>query len=184
MDIRRWFIKYWCVALVLTLVLVCVAAVAKATFNITSSAFKGNGMIPEKYSAYGDNVSPPLKWSNVPAKVKTFALICDDPDAPGGTFVHWVIFNIPADARELKAARPRTVILPDGVVQGTNDVGETGYYGPRPPSGTHRYYFKLYALSSRLDLKSDAKKADLLAAMKGKIIAQTQIMGKYKSPNK
>ena len=177
-------IRYLRVALVLALVLFCAAVFAKTSFKLASPAFKDKGMIPKKYSAYGDNISPPLKWSNVPAKVKTFALICDDPDAPGGTFVHWVIFNIPADERELKAARPRTVVLPDGVVQGVNDAGENGYFGPRPPSGTHRYFFKLYALSSKLDLKSDATKADLLAAMKGKIIAQTHIMGKYKSPNK
>jgi len=137
-------------------------------------------MIPKKYSSYGKNISPPLKWSGVPAKVKSFALICDDPDAPGATFVHWVIFNIPASARSLKENIPEGGTLPDGSIQGTSGTGAYGYFGPEPPSGTHRYMFKLYALSTKLDLQSTATKADVEEAMKGKILAQTLLIGKYK----
>jgi Raf kinase inhibitor-like YbhB/YbcL family protein len=171
-----------CVQVIFGLLLVClaVAALGKTSLVLVSSAFKHNGMIPKKYSGYGKNISPPLKWSGVPAKVKSFALICDDPDAPGGTFVHWVMFNIPASVHSLKENLPKSETLPDGTIQGVNDTGSNGYYGPEPPSGTHRYMFKLYALSTELDLESTATKADLLKAMKGKILAQTVLIGKYK----
>lgn len=168
------------VILALLLIFTAIAALGKSSLVLVSSAFKSNGMIPKKHSGYGENISPPLKWSGTPGKVKSFALICDDPDAPDGTFVHWVIFNIPASARSLKEGQSRSGTLPTGTIQGFNDFSSNEYVGPMPPSGTHRYMFKLYALSILLDLKSNATKSDLVKAMKGKILAQTVLVGRYK----
>lgn len=164
----------------LLLTLLAVSSYCKTSLVLSSSAFKNNGMIPKKYTGEGRNISPPLTWSGVPKKVKSFALLCDDPDAPNGIFVHWVIFNISETARSLSAAVPKSSVLPDGSIQGVNSFGNNGYDGPMPPSGTHRYIFKLYVLSEQLKLKSDAKKADLLKAMKGKVLAYTTLTGKYR----
>lgn len=147
--------------------------------KITSSAFEEGAMIPSKYTCDGENVSPPLSWSGAHAETKTFALINDDPDAPAGTWVHWVIYNIPGNQYELKEAILSKKELDNGIIQGTNDFRKTGYGGPCPPSGTHRYYFKLYALDTKLELQGDVTKDKLLEAMKGHILAEGQLMAKY-----
>ncbi|MFQ5866233.1 MAG: YbhB/YbcL family Raf kinase inhibitor-like protein [bacterium] len=148
--------------------------------KLTSTAFEEGGMIPKKYTCDGKDVSPPLAWSSVPTGIKSFALICDDPDAPMGTWVHWVMFNLPADSTKLTENIPLDKILPNGAKQGTNDFRKIGYGGPCPPSGTHRYYFKIYALDTELELEAGITKAQLLKAMKGHILAEGQLMGKYK----
>ena len=148
--------------------------------KVISPAFEEGGMIPSKYTADGQNISPPLKWEGVPDGTKSIALISDDPDAPVGTWVHWVMWNIPAEARELTENIPPDEDLPDGSRQGITDFRSIGYGGPAPPSGMHRYYFKVYALDMKLDLPSSSKKADLLKAMEGHILAEGQLMGKYK----
>lgn len=147
--------------------------------TITSSAFDDGEMIPRRYTCDGDDLSPPLTWSDVPDDVRSLALICDDPDAPMGTFVHWVLFNLPADARQLPEGVAAQASLENGALQGNNDFGNIGYGGPCPPGGTHRYKFKLYALDQPLDLQSGAKKSDLLEAMEGHVLADAQLMGKY-----
>ena len=152
----------------------------KMEIEIKSSAFENEGMIPRKYTCDGEDISPPLSWGAVPEETKSLALICDDPDAPLGTFVHWVIFNIPPDIHELPEAVPSQNILKNGAKQGKNDFGNFGYGGPCPPFGTHRYYFKLYALDTMLDLEPGIKKKQLLKAMEGHILAEGQLMGKYK----
>lgn len=149
-------------------------------FELTSSAFSNNGMIPSQYTCDGKDISPPLRWNNPPAKTKSFALINDDPDAPMGTWVHWVIWNIPASAIELKENVEKIGELAGGAKQGMTDFGRVGYGGPCPPSGTHRYFFKLYALDSLLNLAAGARKEELLKAMKGHILAEAQLIGLYK----
>jgi Raf kinase inhibitor-like YbhB/YbcL family protein len=148
--------------------------------KITSPAFADGGMIPPQYTCDGQDISPELVWESVPEGTQTITLICDDPDAPMGTFVHWVLYNLPADVRTLAENTPKGANLPNGARQGVSDFGRTGYGGPCPPSGTHRYFFKLYALDTQLDLPSGAKKTDLLAAMDGHILAGGQLVGKYK----
>jgi len=148
--------------------------------KITSSAFEDGGLIPAKYTCDGADISPPLQWQTVPEATKSIALICDDPDAPMGTWVHWVLFNLPPEARELAENTPADRVLPNGASQGTNDFGRIGYGGPCPPGGTHRYFFKIYTLDAQLDLAAGAKKRDLLKAMEGHILAQGQLIGKYK----
>jgi Raf kinase inhibitor-like YbhB/YbcL family protein len=146
--------------------------------KIQSSAFKEGEKIPSKFTCDGENVSPHLSWSDFPNGTKTFALIVDDPDAPGGIFVHWVVYNIPSNVTSLPEGTTFQN-LPKGANQGTNHFGDNDYGGPCPPSGTHRYYFKLYALDSEVQLKTGAGKRDLLIAMEGHILAEAQLMGKY-----
>ena len=148
--------------------------------EIKSAAFEQGGMIPRQYTCDGKDVSPPLAWSSIPEGTKTLALICDDPDAPMGTWVHWVLFNIPAHIKELPENIPPQKELENGAKQGTNDFPMIGYGGPCPPSGTHRYYFKLYALDTEIDLDAGITKAQLLKAMEGHILAEGQLMGRYK----
>ena len=148
--------------------------------KITSSAFAEGGLIPAKYTCDGADVSPPLQWEAVPEGTQSIALICDDPDAPMGTFVHWVLFNLPADSTELTEDVPADATLPSGAQQGTSDFGRTGYGGPCPPSGTHRYFFKIYALDTKLDLTGRVDKAKLLSAMEGHILGEGELIGKYK----
>jgi Raf kinase inhibitor-like YbhB/YbcL family protein len=147
--------------------------------KLTSTAFSEGGMIPAQYTCNGPDVSPPLNWEDVPEETKSLALIADDPDAPVGTWVHWVLYNLPADTHELQEDLPKTKVLPNGAMQGTNDFRKIGYGGPCPPGGTHRYFFKLYALDELVDLNPGARKKDLLDAMKGHILAECQIMGKF-----
>jgi len=148
--------------------------------KVVSLAFQEGAMIPADYTCDGKNVSPPLSWSGIPEKAVTLALICDDPDAPVGTWVHWVLYNLPASAKELPAGVPPEEKLASGAVQGKNDFRKLGYGGPCPPGGTHRYYFKLYALDKALDLKPGATKKELLKAMEGHTLAEGQLMGRYK----
>ena len=148
--------------------------------KIASSAFKDGGMIPKKYTCDGEEVSPPINWSGIPGNAKSIALISDDPDAPMGTWVHWVIFNVPADSKGFAESVPNQETLSDGARQGINSSRKIGYDGPCPPSGTHRYYFKVYALDTMLDLSPGATKNDLLKAMEGHILAEGQLMGRYK----
>ncbi|MBN2542455.1 YbhB/YbcL family Raf kinase inhibitor-like protein [bacterium] len=148
--------------------------------KVTSSAFEEGGMIPSKYTCDGEDISPPLAWSGIPEGTKSIALISDDPDAPAGTWVHWVLFNIPPDVTGLPENVPSSVKLENGAVHGTNDFRRPGYGGPCPPGGTHRYFFKVYALDTILDLRPGAAKAELVNTMKGHILADGQLIGKYK----
>jgi Raf kinase inhibitor-like YbhB/YbcL family protein len=146
-------------------------------FNLKSSAFTAGQPIPKKYTGDGEDVSPPLTWDGVPDGTKEFALVCDDPDAPSQEpWVHWVLYKIPPDVRELAEG------LPPGALQGRNSwtTGRTtGYRGPKPPSGTHRYFFKLYALSAPLSVGPGLDKSGLMRAVEGKILAQAELMGTY-----
>jgi len=153
---------------------------ATMALTVTSTAFKEGGMIPKRYTCDGDDVSPDLSWSGVPEGTRTLALICDDPDAPMGTWVHWVLFDIPPDVTSLPEAVPPQKILSNGARHGKNDFRKFGYGGPCPPGGTHRYYFKLYALNSAINLEVGIAKSKLLEAMKGHILAEGQLMGKYR----
>jgi hypothetical protein len=148
--------------------------------KITSSAFQDDGLIPAKYTCDGADVSPPLQWDTVPEGTQSIAVICDDPDAPMGTWVHWVLFNLPAETKQLAEKVPADKTLPSGAKQGTSDFRRIGYGGPCPPSGTHRYFFKIYALDTELALPAGATKRELLKAMEGHIIGQGQLIGKYK----
>jgi hypothetical protein len=148
--------------------------------KLTSSAFAEGAMIPVKYTCNGQDVSPPLVWADVPGGTRALALICDDPDAPAGTWVHWVAFNLPPDMAGLPEGVPAEKTPKMGGVQGTNGWRRIGYGGPCPPSGTHRYFFKLYALDELLSLSSNAAAKDVQAAMKGHILAEAQLMGRYK----
>ena len=147
--------------------------------SITSPAFKNGSPIPALYSCKGRDISPALLWSDAPAGTKSLALIMDDPDAPGGTWVHWVVYNIPASAVELQEASPAQANLADGSLNGTNSWGKLGYGGPCPPSGTHRYFFKLYALDTMLSLPSGANKQNLLSAMMNHILALVELIGTF-----
>jgi Raf kinase inhibitor-like YbhB/YbcL family protein len=151
----------------------------EATMKLTSSAFTQGQPIPAKFSCKGDDVSPALAWDEPPAGAQSLALIMDDPDAPMGTWVHWVLFNLPASARGLPEGVPTTAALADGSVQGLTSARGHGYHGPCPPSGTHRYFFKLYALDTVLTLTDKADKKALLAAMEGHILAQAELMGTF-----
>ena len=148
--------------------------------QVQSSAFKEGEMIPKKYTCDSADVSPPLSWDAVPEGAQSLALISDDPDAPMGTWVHWVLYDLPPLTRELPENIPPQKILKNGSKQGTNDFRKIGYGGPCPPGGTHRYYFKLYALDKELGLEPGMTKTQLLEAMEGHILAQGQLMGKYK----
>lgn len=152
---------------------------AVKTMKLESSAFEANGFIPPKYTCDRDNISPPLHWDEPPAGTHSLALICDDPDAPMGTFVHWVLYDLPPKTRQLAESVPVVAELPAGGVQGKNDFRKSGYGGPCPPSGTHRYFFKLYALDKKLELEPGAAKAQLLKAMEGHVLASAELVGRY-----
>ncbi len=147
--------------------------------KLTSKAFDHNGIIPPQFTCDGEDISPPLIWSEAPADTKSLALICDDPDAPGKNWVHWVVYNLPPSTCYLGEAVPEGRNIPDGGLQGINDFRKLSYGGPCPPGGTHRYFFKIYALDKMLDLEPGATKAELEVAMKGHIIAQQELMGRY-----
>jgi hypothetical protein len=147
---------------------------------MVSPDFSADATIPKKFTCDGPDVSPQLTWTDPPAKTQSFALIMDDPDAPVGTWVHWVIYDMPADARELAENVAKQEQLPGGARQGRNDFGKIGYGGPCPPPGkAHRYFFKLYALDTKLGLKAGAKKSDVERSMQAHIVAQTELMGRY-----
>lgn len=150
------------------------------SLKLTSAAFQPGGTIPKKFTCDGPDVSPALAWSGAPAGTKSFALIMDDPDAPVGTWVHWVLYDLPAGMHELAENVAKQEELPDGARQGRNDFRRIGYGGPCPPPGpAHRYFFKLYALDAKLGLKPGATKADVEKAMKGHVLAQGELMGRY-----
>ena len=146
-----------------------------ATAKITSPAFKQKEYVPSKYTCDGIDVNPPLAIEDIPPEAKSLALSVDDPDAPRGTWVHWVVWNISSTTKEI-----RENAVPEGAVQGMNDFGKQEYGGPCPPSGTHRYFFKIYALDTLLNLRSSTTKAMLESAMKGHILAEAEIIGLYK----
>ena len=141
--------------------------------KITSSAFENRGQIPSKYTCDGEDINPPLKFENVPERAQALALIADDPDAPSGTWVHWTVWNMPVSTTGIDEGNK-----PAGV-EGMTSFGSKGYGGPCPPSGSHRYFFKLYALDTELDLDMDADKEALEYAMQGHIIEQTELTGNY-----
>jgi Raf kinase inhibitor-like YbhB/YbcL family protein len=148
---------------------------------LTSATFPPGGPIPRPYTCDGEARSPALAWSEMPVETRSFALICDDPDAPRGTWVHWMLFNLPADAVELAPAVPQAPELPSGARQGINDGGDVGYGGPCPPHGhgPHRYFFRLYALDTMLNLPPEVKRPELDNAMTGHILAEATVMGTY-----
>ena len=149
-------------------------------FRLTSPAFRNGEVIPKRYTCEGLDISPPLNWSGYPSETKSFVLIVEDPDAPGGVFTHWIAYNIPADVNELKEGLEKVEKLPSGIMQGVNDFGRIGYGGPCPPPGKpHRYVFKLYALDVVLDLKPGASKDEVLKAMSGHILAEATLTGLY-----
>jgi hypothetical protein len=148
--------------------------------EITSTAFANEGMIPRRFTCDGEDISPPLSWKGMPGGTKSLALIADDPDAPRKTWVHWVVYNLPAESGGLPENVPPENTLADGGRQGTSDFGRIGYGGPCPPSGTHRYFFKLYALDAELGLAPGATKEELLQAIAGHVLAEAQVMGRYR----
>ncbi len=149
--------------------------------QLMSASFEQGQTIPSKYSCEGTDISPELHWENAPEGTQSLALITDDPDAPAGTWVHWVLYNIPADATSLPENQPKTETLESGIRQGRNNFLKTGYGGPCPPRGhgPHRYFFKLYALDTVLNLKQGASKVDLEQAMKGHVLAKAELMGRF-----
>lgn len=151
------------------------------SFALKTAAFSNGGEIPRKYTCSGDNVSLPLSWSGVPGNARSLALTVDDPDAPGGAWTHWLIWNLPASATSLPEGVSAAETLESGARQGRNDFNRIGYGGPCPPPGRpHRYFFRLYALDSRLDLKAGAGRSELEAAMKRHIVSQAEWMGIFK----
>jgi hypothetical protein len=168
------------IAVALALLLAAGAAGAQGgAMQLDSPAFDHGQPIPEKYSCDGQDVSPPLQISGVPDNARSLALLSDDPDAPPGDWVHWIIFNLPPDTASLPENVPPEPKLDNGAAQGVNSFRKMGYGGPCPPSGTHRYFFKLYALDTELDLKPGATKQELLDAMQAHTIEQTELMGTY-----
>jgi len=167
---------------------------ARRTIQLRSPAFADGGMIPQTFTCDGNDRSPPLEWSGVPVKAQSVVLICDDPDAPLGTWSHWVVFNLAPQVRALNEGIPPEETIaavvaetpgsadgkPTKARQGTNDFGKIGYGGPCPPSGTHRYFFRLYALDIQLELGSSATRSQVLKASEGHILAEGRLMGKYK----
>jgi len=150
------------------------------SIQIICAAFKEGESIPVKYTCDGENVSPALNWSGAPEGTKSFALICDDPDAPGRTWIHWVVYNIPATMTSLHEAVPMKKTVLNNIIQGTTSFRKIGYGGPCPPRGpAHRYFFKIYALDTELNLKAGASENELLKAMEGHILAKGQLMGRY-----
>ena len=148
--------------------------------QLTTAAFPAGGTIPQKFTCDGPDVSPALSWTDPPAGTKSLALIVDDPDAPAGTWVHWVLYDLPAATRKLPEGVGKDPELPDGSRQGRNDFGKIGYNGPCPPKGpAHRYFFKLYALDSKLELKPGSLKADVERVMKNHVLGHTELVGKF-----
>jgi Raf kinase inhibitor-like YbhB/YbcL family protein len=189
MNIRKFTLLFLLVALVALTVGGCGPSPTPAplpeeggqamAFELTSSVFAQGAAIPVKYTCDGDDISPPLAWGDPPEGTQSFALINDDPDAPVGTWDHWILYNLPGAARSLPEAVPSDAELPDGSRNGQNSWRRLGYGGPCPPSGTHRYFFKLYALDTTLDLAPGANKKQLLQAMQGHILGQAELMGVY-----
>ena len=154
-------------------------------FELTSRDFRHGEPIPAGFTCEGDGRSPALAWSGVPVETRSFALVCDDPDAPRGTWQHWLLYNLPAEAVELDAGVPPKPELPSGARQGINDSGDVGYGGPCPPPGKpHRYFFRLHALDIMLNLPPGVSRADLDQAMAGHVLAVGTLMGTYERPRR
>jgi Raf kinase inhibitor-like YbhB/YbcL family protein len=149
------------------------------SMNLSSPVFQPGEAIPDRYSRRGGNVSPPLVWSDVPENAKSLALVVDDPDAPSGTFVHWLVYRIPPNTTSLKEGMATREELPDGLRQGANDFGGLGYGGPQPPSGTHRYRFHLYALDRNPDVPPGAQRKEIESAIRGHVVEETELVGRY-----
>jgi len=169
-------------AMILGCHIIGVAAQTKGgvSMELSSQAFAPGAMVPAKYTCDGRNVSPPLMWKGLPEGTMSIALICDDPDAPAGTWVHWVYYDLALEIQELPEDIEPMGKPAAGGTQGKNDFGNLGYGGPCPPSGTHRYFFKLYALDTELNLPQGSSKKELLDAMKGHILGQAEMIGRYK----
>jgi Raf kinase inhibitor-like YbhB/YbcL family protein len=149
------------------------------SIHITSSAFENNGMIPMQYACDGQGTNPPISWTGMPAAAKSLAMTLEDPDAPSGLFVHWVIFNMPPSLTGLPAAMPTDAKLPDGTIQGLNGAGKPGYTPPCPPSGVHRYFWRVYALDTVLNLPETANRDDLFKAVEGHVLGWGQLNSRY-----
>ena len=178
-----------CKGIFLGVILTCVAAWSGAAEKargggkmgivVRSAAFDEGGLIPPRYTCDGADVSPPISLSGVPEGARSIALICDDPDAPAGTWVHWVVYDLSPDIKDLPEAVPPDKTVLGGAKQGLNDFRKIGYGGPCPPGGTHRYSFKVYALDAVTNLAPGARKDDLLKAMEGHVLAEGRLIGKY-----
>lgn len=149
------------------------------SLKLMSTAFRPGEMIPDQYSRKGGNLSPPITWSGVPVETQSLALVVDDPDAPSGLFVHWLVYDIPPGEQGLAEGQPAAEELANGERQGRNGFGDVGYGGPQPPSGTHRYFFHLYALDTELSVPAKASRNDLDAAIRGHVLEETELMGRY-----
>lgn len=168
-------------AFLLCLGSLAMGATAKATMQVTSTAFSEGQLIPEQYTCDAKNLSPPLQWTGVPEATKSLVLIADDPYAPVGTWVHWVLYDIPATFSALPEDLPKSQYTSQGARQGLNDIKHLGYGGPCPPPGKpHRYFFKLYALDTMLNLQPGSRKQDVERAMEKHVLAEGRLMGSYK----
>jgi Raf kinase inhibitor-like YbhB/YbcL family protein len=168
-------------ATILAGALIFLAGGSAMAFELQSPAFASGGEIPVKHTCDGPDLSPPLRWTEPPAKTKSFAFVADDPDAPVGTWVHWVLYGVPATLRELPEGVPARDTVPGIGTQGVNDFRKVGYGGPCPPRGpAHRYFFKLYALDTELALPPRKTKAEVLKAMEGHVLGEAELMGRYK----
>lgn len=147
--------------------------------RLFSSAFEEGGMIPQRYTCDGENTSPPLEWSAAPPGTQAYVLVVDDPDAPSGTFLHWLLYDIPASENGLTEGVGKNGTEAGGGMQGRNSFGEQGYGGPCPPSGSHRYYFRLYALQQSLRIPAGAKRTEVEQAMEGHVMDTAELMGRY-----
>lgn len=173
--------------LIAVLIMVCPLSVNAETkggsemkISVLSSAFTEGGMIPRQFTCDGANISPAISWSTLPEGTKSIAIIADDPDAPAGTWVHWLLYNLPPDLKGLPENIPAKETLASGGMHGMTDFHRIGYGGPCPPSGTHRYFFKVYALDTVLDLFPGAIKKRLLNAFEGHVLAEGELMGRYR----
>jgi Raf kinase inhibitor-like YbhB/YbcL family protein len=156
-----------------------ITAAEDSGFRLSSPSFQDNAEIPARFTCSGDGLSPALAWTDPPAGTQSFALIADDPDAPGGVFTHWVIYDLPSATHQLPEGIAHTAD-PEGARQGRNDFDKVGYGGPCPPPGSpHRYSFRLYALDKKLNLRGGAPKSELERALKGHVLAQTELTGRF-----
>jgi len=181
-SIMKMFTSLACLLLYHLMAAMVIAQTAEGgdLMKISSSAFEEGGTIPQKYTCTGEDVSPPLSWSDAPKGAKSLVLICDDPDAPVGTWVHWVLYALPPTITKLEEGVPPEGEVLNGAKQGRNDFGNLGYGGPCPPPGKpHRYYFKLYAVDMKPELKPGATKAEVLKTIKGHILDESQLMGRF-----
>ena len=173
--------KVFSIVVLLGMIVQVWPAFARDGLAVTSPAFMEGGMIPVKYTCKGTNISPALSWKGAPAGARSFVLICNDPDAPAGNWMHWIVYNIPPGISRIPAGFQKVSEMADGTMQARTSFGTTGYGGPCPPSGVHRYYFTVYALDIKLDLNpAEASYTDVVKAMQGHIIASGRLMGKFK----